>query len=742
MLKSVLPGRLFAPALLSVLAALCVVVPAYGKPPAPGAPGAIHVWAPADKHGFGTAHQLDSKAWFTLRQGSLSEVYYPDLSTPGFRGLQFAVSDGTGLLQRETVDDDPRHIEPLGRGVTSRVEPIPGSLAFRQITRGTGWRLTKTWITDPARATVLARVRFESLTGRPLRLYVLADPAPGNDGNDDKGISEEGQLVGYDDVAASAVAAAPALGPATSGYRGTASDPWIDLQDGRLSNYDATEPGNVVQGARTALDGKGVQTMTLAIGFGEDAASARATAAQSLATGFTAAETAYNTGWLAYRATLKDAPGSVEGNAHLERLYDQSVLVLAASEDKTYRGASIAAPSMAWIWGTLTLEPERRYSGPYHLVWPRDLYHVATAQQAAGDDAAADRLLSYLWQVQKEDGSWWQNTFVNGEEKWTTEQLDQVSLPIVLAWWLGRTGAADWAHIERAADYLVENEDRPRSNQERWENQDGYSPNTIATEIAGLICAADIARKNGAPGKAAEYEALADEWQQKVESWTATTNGPYSPKPYYVRVTKDGDPDDGSTYNLGDNFDRPVDEREIVDNSFLGLVLFGVKKWNDQAILNSLEVGDGNETTPYPLKVDTPSGPVWHRFTYDGYGEQLNGDDWDLFFDNPARQTRGRLWPLLTGERGEYELIAGRSADMHLNTIANTANDGLMLPEQVWDDVPPPGEMSGRQTRSSAPLAWTHGQFVRLAWSIDAGLPIERPAIVACRYQQELCPPN
>jgi glucoamylase len=140
-----------------------VVVPAYGKPPAPGAPGAIHVWAPADKHGFGTAHQLDSKAWFTVRQGSLSEVYYPDLSTPGFRGLQFAVSDGKGLLQRETADDDPRHIEPLADGVTSRVEAVPGSLEFRQITEGTGWRLTKTWITDPARATVLVRVRFESL---------------------------------------------------------------------------------------------------------------------------------------------------------------------------------------------------------------------------------------------------------------------------------------------------------------------------------------------------------------------------------------------------------------------------------------------------------------------------------------------------------------------------------------------------------------------------------------------------
>jgi hypothetical protein len=151
--------------------------------------------------------------------------------------------------------------------------------------------------------------------------------------------------------------------------------------------------------------------------------------------------------------------------------------------------------------------------------------------------------------------------------------------------------------------------------------------------------------RNSQLRKAAEYEALADSWQQNVESWTATTNGPYSPKPYYLRVTKDAMPNNATSYNLGDNFNRPVDQREIVDKSFLGLVLFGVKQWNDPTVLNSLQVGD--ETSAYPLKVDTPSGPVWHRFTFDGYGEQADGRDWDLFFDNPARQTRGRLWPLL-----------------------------------------------------------------------------------------------
>ena len=151
---------------------------------APGAPGTKHTWAPADKHGFGTAHQLANNAYFTLRAASLSEVYFPDLSTPGFRGLQFAVTDGKSFVDRETVDDDPRHIEPTAPGVTARVEPLRRALGFRQVTRTARWRLTKTWITDPQRATVLARVRFRSLTGKKLRLYVLADPAPGNDGND------------------------------------------------------------------------------------------------------------------------------------------------------------------------------------------------------------------------------------------------------------------------------------------------------------------------------------------------------------------------------------------------------------------------------------------------------------------------------------------------------------------------------------------------------------------------------
>ena len=713
-------GRKWAVA-AAAAATLACAAPATAAPPAPGAPGERHTWASADKHGFGSAAGGGTSAvWFTLRSAELTEVYAPDLGTPALRDLRFAVTDGRSFLDRET-----------DAGVRSRVEALPGSLTFRQTVETRRWRLEKTWITDPDRATVLADLRFESRTGRPLALYLLADAAPGDDGNDDRG---EG-LVAWDDAGASAIAAHPRLSRATSGYKGTASDPWEDLRGDRDLDreYEARDPGNVVQAARTGLTGtRGARDMTLAIGFGADAGAAVRAAHGSLASGFHRAAKRYAAGWAHYLGSVRHPPRSVARSTQMRRLYDQSVMVLAAAEDKENPGASIASPSMPWVWGTLTLSGLET-SGPYHLVWPRDLYHVATAQEAAGDGAASDRLLSYLWRVQKPDGSFWQNTEVTGQENWTGEQMDQVALPIVLAWWLGRTSADDWTHVRAAADYIAAN--GPDTGQERWENQNGWSPNTIATEIAGLVTAADVARRHGDTARAERYEATADEWEANVEGWTATSTGSFhARKPYYVRITKDGDPDDGSTYDLGDNFPRPVDEREIVDQSFLGLVLFGVKPHDDPVVRNSLAAGDE------ALRVATPHGPAWYRFTYDGYGERRDGGDWDIF-PTKERQTLGRLWPLLSGERAEYELLAGGDAAPHLRTIAGAANDGLMLPEQVWDGRPPTGRDSplGEGTRSATPLAWTHAQFIRLAWSLDAGRPIERPSIVACRYTGEEC---
>jgi glucoamylase len=717
-----LSPRVGAGAVLCVCVALGAAAPSQGKPPAPGAPGAIHTWAPADKHGFGTARQLTSPAYFTLRRASLTEVYYPDLSTPGFRGLQFAVSDGKTFLDRETVDDDPRHIEPVAPGVTARVTPLKGSLGFRQVTRTARWRLTKTWITDPNRATVLARVRFRSLTGKPLRLFVLADPAPGDDGNDDQGTSTGTTLVASDDAGATVVAANPPLTETSSGYRGTASDPWTDLADGRLHTYDATQPGNVVQAARLRANGTSRRTVDVALGLGATPSAARGAAGGSLAAGFDRVAARYAKGWSGYRAKLPAAPKSAAG---MKGEYDASLFVLAASEDKHHPGAFVASPTMPWDWGQLTLEKPK--SGPYHLVWPRDTYQMATALLAAGDKGAANRAVDFMFaHQQRPDGSLWQNTEVDGTPHWTGTQMDEVSFPVILAHQLGRDDL--WPRIKLAADYVVAH--GPQTDQDRWENNGGYVPGSIASEIAALVCAADVAQRKGDAADAKTYRDTADAWQRQVQGWTATTNGPYSPKPYYLRLTKDGMPDQGTTYNLGDGGPSNTDQRKVVDPSFLELVRLGVKPANDPVIANSLNVVDQQ------LRVDTPNGTFWHRYSFDGYGETRTGEPWRVT-DDDSNLTLGRAWPIFAGERGEYELLRGADASPRLRAIAATANDGGMIAEQVWDGRPPTGtggRRAGTGTLSATPLAWSHAQLIRLAWSIQKGRPVEQPAIVACRY--------
>ena len=407
--------------------------------------------------------------------------------------------------------------------------------------------------------------------------------------------------------------------------------------------------------------------MTLALGFGGTRGAALATARASLRGGFGPAAATYAGGWATYLDSLPGAPRSVAADAALRAAYDTSLMVLDASEDKTFRGAGIASPSMPWAWGKMTIE-EDLPSGPYHLVWARDLYQVATAHVAAGDVAAANRALSYLFfRQQKPDGSFPQNSVTNGRQRWEKTQMDEVALPIVLAWQLGRDDAPTWRRVKRAADYVVRT--GPRSQQERWENQAGWSPATIAAQIAGLVCAVDLARRNGDAAAAARYERTADVWARDVERWTVTSTGPWSPRPYYLRVTKGRDPDRATRYDVGDSGTSDADQRREVDPSFLELVRLGVKPHDDPVVLNTLQVVDAQ------LRTNTPNGPFWHRFTTDGYGERRDGGMWDLN-DPDTFRTLGRVWPIFSGERGEYELLAGRPADAHLRSMALTANDG------------------------------------------------------------------
>ncbi|WP_433555921.1 glycoside hydrolase family 15 protein [Pseudonocardia xinjiangensis] len=713
----------------AAMAAL-LVAPQAGaaEPVAPGAPGEKSTWAPADKHGFGTSRTPDSEVWFTLRPGELSEVYYPDLGTPALRDLEFVVTDGAGLVER-TSESGGSTAAPDAR--------VP---AYEQVDESpTGrWRMVRSYVTDPGRDVVLVDVRFTSLDGRPYSVHAVADPALSNEGDDDRAALGESDLVASDGAAALSLAADTGFDDRTVGHLGT-SDARTDLlADGDLdARHAAAGPGNVVLAGRLAgITGVGdAQEAVVALGFGADTGAASTAATGSLRDGFDTVAAAYTDGWHRYVDGLHDAPDSAAGIADA---YWASVVVNAASEDKRNPGAFVASPSMPWVWGQ-EVDDLSSPSGAYHLVWSRDLYQHATALLAAGDRAAAERALDFLLlRQQRPDGSFPQNSDVTGATVWENLQLDEVALPLVLAWQLDRTDQQTYDRVKRSAEFLLGyagERPAPWSPQERWENQSGYSPGTIAAEVAGLVCAADLARRAGDTASADRWLATARDWAGRIEGWTVTTTGPLSPEPYYLRLTKDGDPNAATVYNVGDG-GADLDQRAVVDPSFLELVRLGVRKADDPVVRNTLAVVDRE------LGVQTPNGQFWHRFTDDGYGEDATGGLWRLT-DPGSQQTTGRAWPIFAGERGEYELLAGDGDPAgRLQAMADSANDGLMIPEQVWDQHAPSGEPdfpTGEGTYSATPLTWSHAQLVRLAWSIDAGHPVERPSVVACEFLREDC---
>lgn len=712
--------RLVAAAVVALLALMGCTAPQERAAPrdaapdapgegAPGAPGGGSAWTTGAKQGVGTSTSLASKVWFTLGQGITHEVYYPQLDVPNVQDLQLIVTDGSSVFHPER-DATKQEVKLLD----------PRALTYQQVNTETSgrYRITKTYVTDPDRPTLLIQVRFEALEGGPYQVYVLYNPSLGNSGKGDTAATERGMLVASDEdrKVASALASSAGFVQLTNGYSGTSSDGWRRLEaDKRLTDvFDAAStPGNVVQTGQLAVGAD--TTVTLALAFGSYRSEAAYNAARSLQIGFDANQANYAQGWHAYLDSLDPAPASV-ARLGLQTQYQVALMILKAHEDKTFRGAGVA--SMSIPWGQAKNADDCCEHG-YHVVWPRDLYQVATALAAAGDVDAANRTLDYLFTVQqrREDGSFPQNTWLDGTDVFKSQQLDEVAFPIILAWQLGRNDPSMWKRVRLSADYLVAN--GPTTLQERWEEEGGFSPSTIAAEIAALICAADIAERNGDSAAAERYREKADEWERNVERWTFTTSGNLGNKQYYERIDGDGNPNNCKDLDIN-NHGGTHRECDVIDAGFLELVRLGVKSPDDPKIAESLpELGD--------IMVPTPNGAMFRRYNHDGYGEKGDGSPRT---EGPGGT--GRLWPLLTGELGEYELANGRPADDHLRTMAAAANEGYMIPEQVWDRDEPTNFkfIKGEGTGSATPLAWSMAQFVRLAVSIDKGRPVETPAIV------------
>ncbi|HLL14368.1 MAG TPA: glucan 1,4-alpha-glucosidase [Pyrinomonadaceae bacterium] len=698
---------------LFILASACAAQAQTGNNLAPGAPGAEAHWPSAGKNGVGTSNTLESKVWFTLRGGVMTEVYYPTVDVANSQELQFVVVSQAG-----------GRVETEGADATHRVEIIdPRALSFRQTNtaKSGAWTITKTYTTDPERHTILIDVRFESRTPGAHALYLYYDPSLNNSGLHDSAWTRGQAMLASDAGRTSALILNTNLTEMTNGYLGT-SDGLTQLRRaGRIAEqHMRAADGNVVQVARVMA--RAGAPFTVALGFGAGEEDALANARASLVKGFARVRADYERGWHEYLASLRRV------EAKYQPQFDMAAMILRAHEDKTYRGANIASLSVPWGGGATANEPN---VGGYHLVWSRDLYQVATAFHALGDKAGADRALNYLFKVQqKADGSFPQNSWLDGRPFWGSLQMDEVAYPLILAYTLGRTDNETWTkHVRPAADFLVKH--GPHTPQERWEEKAGYSPSTIAAEIAGLVCAAEIARRNDAHPSAAIYLAAADEWARNVERLTATSTGMHGDGNYYIRIAHtDDDPNDADTMNAG-NGGADYDEREYVDAGFLELVRLGIKRADDPLIAKSVAVVDK------VLRVETPHGAAWYRYNHDGYGEMDDGRPWN--FDGKYTG-KGRLWALLSGERGQYELARGEreAARARLGHMLGFANDGLMLPEQIWDRRESPGAqfVFGEGTGSATPLAWTMAQFIRLASNLSEGRNLETPDIVAARYTQ------
>ncbi len=694
-----------------------------------GAPGTKARWTSSVKDAVGTAYSASSRIWFTCSHGILNEIYHPTIDQAHIRDMEFLVTDGETFVHEEKRDllTSFEYIHPEALGVRYVNSDPDGR-----------YRLTKEIICDPHHGVVLQRVRLEGhkeLIPR-LKLYALVAPHLGGGGAGNSGgvldVAGHKMALAWKGKYSMAMAASCGFSRMSCGFVG-ASDGWRDLvSDFRMDwEFGSATNGNIAIMGELNLEAAhedGARVCCVTIGIGQGHHHALQKAVSSLAIPFEEHCDRFVKQWR--RAANPEWLAAKAGDGG--RLMRVSHNVVLAHEDKIYAGAFVASASIPW--GQVKGDDDL---GGYHLVWTRDMVQTASALLACGRAETAMRALVYLACTQQPDGGFAQNFWVDGTPYWSGMQLDEVAFPLMLAWRLWKAnalGAMDiFPFVERAAGFLVRH--MPITNQERWEENSGYSPSTLAAVISGLVCAAEIERAHEGHELANFYEEIADWIEQHLEDWTVTNNGVLLPdvKRHYMRIRP---PEAGEAYaceGCGKEMirlsNRPpgtryeFEAREIVDAGFLELVRYGVRRADDPLIVDSLKVVDA------VLKRELPQGPGWLRYNWDGYGQRADGGPYEGW-------GQGRVWPLLTGERAHYELAAGRDVADLIRTYEGFATVGQLLPEQVWDEQNRPANslVRGKPAGSAVPLVWAHAEYLKLLRSALDGKVFDRIDAVYARY--------
>jgi glucoamylase len=684
---------------------------------APGSPGIQPTWTSSAKDMVGTSLGA-SRLWFTVGFGILNEIYYPRVDLPQIRDLGFIVGDGKGFWCEVKRNAD-----------YTLSTPAPGVPAVHVLHRHPRFELGLRIAPDPMRDVLLIEVL---LTGdADLRPYALLAPHLGQTGFDNTAevFMDRGRIALCAEQAASALALA-AVGPdreeawgrASAGVVGI-SDGWQDFaHHGAMTwTYGRAGPGNV------ALIGELSRHAVLALGFGSDKQAATTLALSALNQRFDTVWHRHAEAWQEWQDERVDADRfPIEFRDQLA----VSAMVLKAHQDKTYPGAMVASLSIPW--GSRSDDV-----GGYHLMWPRDLVESAGALIELKAFPEARNILRYLIATQLHDGHWFQNQWLGGQPRWSGVQLDEAAFPVLLAAALADEDQLDGIEagdmVRRALNFIARN--GPTSDQDRWEETSGINPFTLAVAIAALVSGAEMI---GAP-ESRDILDLADDWNSRIEEWCvargSALSARYSVGPHYVHSSPDAVLWDAKALSAvvpikNRDPDPRLPASEQIATDYLQLVRYGLRRADDPFILNTVILQDKL------LKVETPNGPSWHRYNEDGYGEHDDGRPYDGV-------GKGRLWPLLTGERGHYALSAGEDARPYLRAMMHMAGKGSLIPEQVWDAEPIPQRFlfPGRPSGSAMPLVWAHAEFIKLAASIRRGYPVDRPAAAWLRYQGEIPAP-
>ena len=694
---------------------------------APGCPGSPARWTSSSKSGVGTAVSSQSRLWFTVSHGIINEIYYPNIDRADTRDFGLLVTDGLKFFSEEKRDTEHK-IEPLAQGV-------PGYRMTNTCKHGR-YRIVKTVVVDSLREVLLQQIRFEALQGsiNNYHLYALLAPhindqGQGNDGWVDsyKGVPV---LFAQRNGTALALACSTVLLGRSCGYVGY-SDGWSDISKHKRMTwfYPRAMNGNIALTAEIDLQSSGGD-FRLALGFGETPSEAAQRARSTLLEKFDCVVKRYVDGWQGIQNSFLDLGEAPQGGFDAYRV---STAVLRTHEAKRFPGGMIASLSIPWG----ASKDDYDVAG-YHVVWPRDLVQAAGGLLAAGDADSARRTLSYLMSTQDADGHWPQNMWLEGTPYWNGIQMDGTGFVILLADLLRRAGKLSeidaWPSVRAAAEFLVKN--GPESQQDRWEENSGYSIYTMAVEVAALLAAADFAEEANESNVANFLRQTADTWNSDIDHWTYATGTELAHRVgvagYYVRLAPPEIIKTGSLLNISLKVkNQPADKATlpasaVVSPDALGLVRYGLRAANDPRIVNTVKVIDAM------LKTEVSTGPVWHRYTMDGYGEASDG--------GPFRSEGiGRGWPLLGGERAHYELAYGNRTEARrlLDVMVKQSSQGALIPEQVWDahDIPHRELFNGHPSGSAMPLVWAHAEYVKLARSLRDGRVFDTPPQPVQRYQ-------